>query len=399
MISTDEFFERPRSWSLLKYRVLNYYLSQYFPKVNQRYRSPAVVADLFAGRGRFDDGSDGSPIIISKLARQYKQLLGYENKVILAEAIERDRELLRENVKEYIDQKIVVLLPGEASEVGLTLLKIITRGTPLFVFLDPFGIKGLSMQLLLQTCERASQDSTELLINFNHRAIPRLAGICKKIDSTNPSLKRQAQGIVEMTNDSFGGVWWLDIMNNDALNDEEKGREIRARYVGVLRKRFKWLGSLPVTAGLPGENVKYYLIFASQSQVAFESMNDAMVRAARELLLEEVAKRNKGTLFETADPEAFVADRFRPSVARLADLVFGEAQLISARISADGGDPYNVELFRPELRSHLMTRQFARFSKSEYNESIKSLLQKGVLIAANQRTMISDSVGLRLVRN
>ena len=92
MITADSFFERPRSWSLIKYKILKNYLLEYFPKVNQKYRSPAIVADLFAGKGKFDDGSDGSPMIIANLARVYRQKLGFNNRVVLSEINDEDRE-------------------------------------------------------------------------------------------------------------------------------------------------------------------------------------------------------------------------------------------------------------------------------------------------------------------
>ncbi len=173
MIHPNEFFEEPRSWSILKLRILEGYLSQYFPKVNQYFGLPAVVADLFAGKGRFDNGDAGSPIIIARQAKLYRDKLGINNKVILAESVPDVRRELIHNVQEYIQAGVVEVVEGEAAEVGHELLRVISPGVPLFVFLDPFGVKGLSMSLLLKLFERARAESTEVLINFNHRAISR----------------------------------------------------------------------------------------------------------------------------------------------------------------------------------------------------------------------------------
>jgi len=173
MITGDEFFVAPRESSILKYKVLSCYFSQYFPKVNKFLGMGAVVADLFAGRGRFEDGSEGSPLI---MARRYNDLLGVRNVVVMSEEEPDTRSQLENNLKDYIEDKTVTVLTGDASDTGTRVLNSIPPGVPLFVFLDPFGIKGLSLDLLRQIFQRAKRESTEVLVNFNQRALPRLAG-------------------------------------------------------------------------------------------------------------------------------------------------------------------------------------------------------------------------------
>lgn len=397
MITLDEFFEAPRSWSLLKYKILDRYLSQYFPKVNQRYASGAIAADLFAGRGRFDDGTEGSPVIIAKHAKKYKDRLGYPNQVILAEADPEDRRQLHENLKAFVDEKIVEIIPGDALDVGQRILEAIKPGVPLFVFLDPFGLKGLSMKLLLQIFERARKDSTELLINFNHRAIPRLAGICRNAASGDARMQRQAHATMRTVSDAFGGDWWLAIIRDGSISEESKPLLILRRYIGQYRSHFRWLGALPVTAGMPDESVKYYLIFASRSQIAFELMNDVMKKARYEFMLDALRTQAKGTLFEGVSQAELVPHRFQTDLNSLASRVYEESQIIAGAQAAYVGNVYNVVMRRPQLRSRLIARLFARYSCSEYNEAVKLLLQQGKLFAEDGRTRISDSADIKIV--
>jgi three-Cys-motif partner protein len=398
MITTDYFFQRPKSWSLIKYAILDKYLAAYLPKVNQQYHSLAIVADLFAGRGKFEDGTEGSPIIIAKHARTYRYKLGYNNRVILSELIDDDRTQLADNMREFIEGGIVEIIPGDATNVGQYLLKTIPQGVPLFLFLDPFGIKGLSMKLLFQVFFRAKKESTELLINFNHRAIPRLLGICHNLQSKDPSIRKQAETIKEIVNDSMGGEWWLEIIKSKSIPDEDKAKMIQIKYLEPFRKAFRWLCSIPITSGIGDEDVKYYLIFASQSQVAIELMNDIVIEAKRKVLLSKIINHNVGTLFENSDPNQFVKKHTQQDIERLHRIIAEEARLVAQYKCETNGDPYCVVMTRPEIRARLLRRQFARFTKSEYNEAIKKMLENGDLIAENGSVRISDEKSIKLVK-
>ena len=65
----DQFFEVKRPWSKIKDQILGAYLKPYLAKVKQLGK-PIVLIDGFAGKGRFRDGSDGSPLIMCKVADQ-----------------------------------------------------------------------------------------------------------------------------------------------------------------------------------------------------------------------------------------------------------------------------------------------------------------------------------------
>ena len=396
MITTDEFFESPRSWSLLKYRVLDGYLAAYFPKVNQAYLRPAVAADLFAGRGRFEDGTEGSPLIIARHAKYWGEKLRYRNQVVLAEVKAEDREILVENMKDFINEGIAVIIPGDALDVGQVLLERIKPGVPLFVFLDPFGLKGLSMKLLMEIFRRAKQESTEVLINFNHRAIARRLGVCRKVNDPRHQIRKLAETTIEFTNDILGGSWWQAIMNDTSVSEDARVELIRKKYVNIYASNFPHIGTMPVTQGLPGESVKYFLIFASRSQVAFELMNDVMKKAWFQFMLEVINEQNVGTLFQDSTPQQFATSETATKLEALAEEVFEEAVRL-VRTQA----PYyrkisDIPLRRREVRIGLISRQFARYTCSEYNDAIKMLLQKGRLVAPDNRVRISDNVAFAL---
>ena len=57
-----DFFKEKKDWSEIKDTLLGAYLKPYFQKVLMTKR-PIFYVDCFSGKGRFDDGKPGSPII------------------------------------------------------------------------------------------------------------------------------------------------------------------------------------------------------------------------------------------------------------------------------------------------------------------------------------------------
>ena len=65
----DSFFEKKKSWSKRKDEILGCYLTAYLPKI-MTVGKPVLIVDGFSGPGRFQDGSDGSPLIIQNCIYQ-----------------------------------------------------------------------------------------------------------------------------------------------------------------------------------------------------------------------------------------------------------------------------------------------------------------------------------------
>ena len=65
MGQTKDFFSEKKPWSVLKDEILDYYLVPYIAKI-LRTGKPLYIFDCFAGKGKFDNGMNGSPIIIAE---------------------------------------------------------------------------------------------------------------------------------------------------------------------------------------------------------------------------------------------------------------------------------------------------------------------------------------------
>lgn len=65
---TQNFFEHKNSWSCQKDEIFERYLAPYIDIILNTYK-PLVIVDCFAGKGKYDDGKIGSPIIIADYIR------------------------------------------------------------------------------------------------------------------------------------------------------------------------------------------------------------------------------------------------------------------------------------------------------------------------------------------
>ena len=61
-----DFFKNKNEWSVIKDKLLGCYLTPYFQKVLHTGK-PIFYVDCFAGKGKFEDGNDGSPLIALRI--------------------------------------------------------------------------------------------------------------------------------------------------------------------------------------------------------------------------------------------------------------------------------------------------------------------------------------------
>jgi len=142
-VTDGEFFRKKRAPAVLKHGVLSRYLVPFTTKTSSAATGGRVVVlDGYAGSGRYDDGSAGSPIFIAAAARRLPpgrkaQLLFVEEKparvaklrqVLSAEAADIDWTVEKGTVEQYLDQALTI-----------------ADGVPFFALLDPCGL-GLTFE-------------------------------------------------------------------------------------------------------------------------------------------------------------------------------------------------------------------------------------------------------------
>ncbi len=138
---TQDFFKTKKGWSILKDQIVDHYLEPYIAKILNT-RKPLTIVDCFAGKGQFDDGAIGSPLIIAQhIARTLDS--SKPNKQIRGIFIEKKyHKDLNTNIADFRNCSV---WPG-TFEDNLGKLLQLNPSNNLFVYIDPYGIKSLDFR-------------------------------------------------------------------------------------------------------------------------------------------------------------------------------------------------------------------------------------------------------------
>lgn len=159
----DNFFVVKKPWSKVKDELLRCYFKPYVQKILYTYK-PLIYIDCFAGKGRFDDGNPGSPLIALDIINQCIASTTMNGQPQIG-AVFIDLNYasdLEVNLKDYSGVKIV---SGKYEEQIDSLLKG-KEGCNVFMYIDPYGIKALNCSKFDEFA-RGRFNSVELLVNMN----------------------------------------------------------------------------------------------------------------------------------------------------------------------------------------------------------------------------------------
>jgi three-Cys-motif partner protein len=147
----DDFFKERADQSEVKARIVTKYFTTWAGIIGRRSRSDKIAyIDLYAGPGRYEDGSASTPLMV------LTEVLNKPELQDVLVAIFNDKD---ENHTSTLQNEIAAL-PGinklkhkpqvESTEVGQALADYFktARLIPTFSFIDPFGYKGLSLELV-----------------------------------------------------------------------------------------------------------------------------------------------------------------------------------------------------------------------------------------------------------
>lgn len=139
------------------------------------------IFDCFSGRGKYTDGSEGSPLIILKKLTEIRKKVHHPDKAACI-FIEKNENNFR-NLQEKIDQEIgknkevytdwleIEMHNNEFSDVAKDIISNYGKSlAPSFFFIDPFGFSGVPFEVIK---EILSINRTEILITFMVRDVNR----------------------------------------------------------------------------------------------------------------------------------------------------------------------------------------------------------------------------------
>ncbi|MFQ5871407.1 MAG: three-Cys-motif partner protein TcmP [Candidatus Geothermarchaeales archaeon] len=246
-----------------KHFILRRHLGAWFPilsKWNQR----IIYLDGFAGPGRYAGGEDGSPVIAIRTAAEHVVPLARE---ILFYFIE-----VRPDRKEHLEKLLVEEFPDPppnirwivsgaefADEMREVLDELEGEGlrlAPTFAFLDPFGFKGMPVEIVSRLLRH---ERCEAFITFMEKFINRFS---------------QTELHEEALDELFGTPEWRKVRR---LSDPEARRSfLLGLYTAELRKRVPNLLVRTFEMVDASNQVLYYLVFATKSAKGVGVMKEAM---------------------------------------------------------------------------------------------------------------------------
>lgn len=266
---TDRFFDESEEQSRVKSRIVSKYFWAWAKVVipnARRHGNPVAYVDLFAGPGRYKDGTASTPILVLE-----KAIADPDISTMLV-TIFNDRD---EGSAKQLAESIRVL-PGisqlkyEAQvlneTVGTELAKGFQRAklVPTLLFVDPWGYKGLSLGLINSVLKDWGCDC---ILFFNYNRI-------------NPGLNNPT--VLEHMNELFGPERVKRMRNKlDSLRPDEREALIIEEISEALQTVARYV--LPFRfRNEQGTRTSHYLIFATKSFRGYEIMKDVMAGESSE---------------------------------------------------------------------------------------------------------------------
>lgn len=269
----DDFFAEKKTWSKVKDDLLGYYLVPYFSKILNT-NKPVVYVDCFAGKGKFDDGTAGSPIIALDVIES--SILNSRAKSPKVESHFIDLNYaddLKTNLSQY--RNVNIILGKYENEID-NVLKY-KNNYNVFLYIDPYGIKALDFSKFDSFAKRFN--SIELLVNMNTFGFIREA--CHALGTTfddpeifndlieydSSQFDSSEESILEL-NRIAGGDYWKKIIfdfKSKIIDGYEAEERFSKEYCARLATSYKYVLNMPLRLK-EKQRPKYRMIHATHHQ-------------------------------------------------------------------------------------------------------------------------------------
>lgn len=249
-----------------KHDLLVRYLHAWFAIMGRSQRR-AIVLDGFAGPGRYEDGEDGSPLLVLDALIDHVDRPNWSINefVLLFNEYDAERyESLKSVLAEYQEEvepwpaNVKLLDPRNDSfgELGRAMLASLSGNdmAPTFAFVDPFGYKDVPLDLIAKL---VSFDKCELFIYFDFNSVNRFA----------------TAGNVDHHFDKLFGT---DEYQQAPPSGPERQQFLHDLYESQLRSvcRFAHVRSFAMVND--SGHIGNYMFFCTRNLRAFDRMKEAM---------------------------------------------------------------------------------------------------------------------------
>jgi three-Cys-motif partner protein len=367
----DDFFKQKKVWSEVKDELLGCYLTPYFNKIFHT-RKPILYVDGFAGKGKFEDGKNGSPLTaLECLSTSISNFRGNHSiPMINMKFIELNHanDLIANLPNEHtsrceviagkFEDKIVPVLEDAAK---------VSNSQNVFLYIDPYGVKALDAALFDVLPDIFS--TAEVLINLNSWGFLRMAFAIKKTDfreSADELLKdleeydSSTARTTEEINAIAGGDYWQDIVDryiSGLIDGYEAEKEFSYKYKLRLRKKYNYVLDMPIRLK-QGQHPKYRMVYATNHPDGCILMADN-IAARTDRLIFEIQNKGQMSLFQVSAENEFVSlDSLAEYVRTL--LTRYDSHVRLKECLADFYNEYGVLYSSSKLRGALATLEQAK---------------------------------------
>ena len=312
----SNFLKKKNEWSVIKDKLLGCYLTPYFQKV-LRTGKPICYVDCFAGKGMFDDGTEGSPLIALKTRESCLQLTKIRDKqgAIKTRFIELNHASdLSKNVEAaHPSYDEPVIIPG-AYEDNIEKILSQERGSNVFLYIDPYGIKALDASLF-RKFKTMGFNSFEMLINFNsfgffrdacrvlnvdYHADEALQGLDDLVEY-EPTLVSADKESEDLLTAVAGGDYWKAIVldyKTGKLDGYQAEQRLSTEYKQHLKKDYGYVLDMPIRLKA-GQRPKYRMIHVCDHEDGCFLMAQNMQKRKDELFI-SIQQENQLSIFDVA---------------------------------------------------------------------------------------------------
>jgi three-Cys-motif partner protein len=270
----DDFFKEKKQWSRIKDELLSCYLTPYFAKILKTYK-PLVYVDCLAGKGKFENGENGSPMIALEKINECMENTSVSTPKVTAWFIDLNYadDLIR-NLPDVSYRKII----SGAYEDKIETILADKKGCNVFLYIDPYGIKALQYSLLKRFA-LSNFNSIELLLNLNSFGFIRESCHALGVEYTEiapdffedlieyePTQMDFSQKSVKDLIEIAGGDYWVKIIEDYKSNkyDGYQAEKLFAeQYCKKLQEEYKYVLNMPLRLR-KGQRPKYRMIYATQ---------------------------------------------------------------------------------------------------------------------------------------
>jgi three-Cys-motif partner protein len=278
-MSSNSFFNEQKEQSLIKAIIVEKYfwawakvitatLERIEKQRGLKEKQKIAYIDLFAGPGRYKDGSESTPLRVLETAIKDPELQD-RLLTLFNDANENNTQSLQESINSITDIGKFKNKPTVRNhEVGEEIVKAFegNRLVPTLFFVDPWGYKGLSLQLINSVVKNWGCDC---IFFFNYNRIN--MGLANKlVKSHMDSLfgEERAETLREQLKSMQPAEKELTVV--EAIC--EALREMGGEYVLPFRFRHE-----------SGKRTSHHLIFVSKHVKGYEIMKDIMAKESSTL--------------------------------------------------------------------------------------------------------------------